>query len=37
MQWEFWKVSLQLLAALGTAFAGGVAALGLVLHLMGKI
>ncbi len=31
------KFLVQLLAALGTAFAGGVAALGLVLHLAGRL
>lgn len=32
-----WTISLQLIAALGTAFAGGAAVLGLTLHWMGKL
>jgi len=37
MRWETRKFVLQIVAALGTAFAGGAAALALILHLMGKI
>ena len=37
MRYESWRFTVQLVAALGTAFAGGAAALGLVLHLMGKL
>lgn len=37
MRWETRKFVLQLIAALGAAFAGGAAMLGLVLHLLGKI
>jgi len=35
--WETRKFALQLVVALGTAFAGGAAMLGLILHWMGKI
>lgn len=34
---EMWKIALQLVGALGAAFAGGAAALGLVLHALGKL
>lgn len=37
MRWETRKFVLQLLAALGTAFAGGAAFLGLFLHWTGKL
>jgi hypothetical protein len=37
IRYESRKVQLQTLAAVSTAFAAGVAALGLVLHLMGKL
>ena len=37
LRYESRKFTVQLIAALGTAFAGGVATLGLVLHLMGKL
>lgn len=37
MHWEFWKVGLQLIAALGAAFAGGAATLALILHLAGRL
>jgi hypothetical protein len=36
-KWETRKFVLQLVAALGTAFAGGAAALGLTLHFLGKL
>jgi hypothetical protein len=35
--WEFWKFLLQMVAALGTAMAGGAGLLALILHLTGKI
>jgi hypothetical protein len=37
MKWESRKFTVQIIAALGTAFAGGAASLGLILHLMGKL
>ncbi len=36
LEWETRKFILQLVASLGAAFAGGAAALGLVLYLTGK-
>jgi hypothetical protein len=37
MRWETRKFVLQIVAALGAAFAGGAAFLGLILHWMGKL
>jgi len=37
MRYETRKFVVQLIAGLGTAFAGGAAALGLILHLTGKL
>ena len=37
MRWETRKFVLQLVAALGTAFAGGAAVLALILHLAGRL
>lgn len=36
-KWETRKFVVQLVAGLGTAFASGAAALGLLLHLLGKL
>lgn len=37
MQWESRKFTLQLVAALGTAMAGGAGLLALILHLTGRL
>jgi hypothetical protein len=37
MRWETRRFAVQIIAGFGAAFAGGAAALGLVLHLMGKL
>ena len=37
MNWEVWRLVLQMLAALGAAAGGGAAVLAIILHLMGKI
>jgi hypothetical protein len=36
LEWETRKFVVQFIASLGAAFAGGAAALGLILHLTGK-
>lgn len=37
MRWETRKFVVQILAGFGAAFAGGAAALGLVLHALGRL